>query len=233
MDPRHLFKDERLDGFCVYCGAAPDTRDHVPAKVLLDEPYPSNLPVVDACEKCNESFSLDEQYLSCFLECVMCGTAEPSDLKRPNVQRILRENPALKHRLQDSKKKDLLGNLLWQPEQTRFRKIATKLARGHVAYELYPKLEEPAKVDFAPLPALHAQNRAAFEDVISEGLDLLPEIGSRAFLRALGKKPDQFEQTGGWVVVQPGRYRYAVVETSGILVRIVLSEYLGCEVHWE
>ena len=37
MDPRHLFIDERHTGFCVYCGAQPDTRDHVPSKVFLKE----------------------------------------------------------------------------------------------------------------------------------------------------------------------------------------------------
>ena len=42
-----------------YCGAYPDTRDHVPSKVLLDEPYPPDLPVIGACQRCNTSYSLD------------------------------------------------------------------------------------------------------------------------------------------------------------------------------
>lgn len=71
MDPRHLFIDRRLTGMCVYCGDQPDTRDHVPSKVFLNEPYPPELPVVAACKRCNESFSLDEQYLACFLDCVI------------------------------------------------------------------------------------------------------------------------------------------------------------------
>lgn len=99
MDPRHLFIDERHTGFCVYCGAHPDTRDHVPSKVLLDEPYPQELPVVSACAKCNASFSLDEQYLACFLDCVICGSAEASDLHRLNIKRILNDNPALQQRI--------------------------------------------------------------------------------------------------------------------------------------
>ena len=82
MDPRHLFIDERHTGMCVYCGTHPDTRDHVPSKVLLDEPYPPELPVVGACKKCNSSFSLDEQYLACFLDCVIRGGAEASHYQR-------------------------------------------------------------------------------------------------------------------------------------------------------
>jgi len=82
MDPRQLFIDERHTGMCVYCGTHPDTRDHFPSKVLLDEPYPPELPVVRACEKCNASFSLDEQYLACFLDCVIRGGAEASHYQR-------------------------------------------------------------------------------------------------------------------------------------------------------
>ena len=74
MDPRKLFVDERLIGSCVYCGGAPDSRDHVPSKVLLDDPLPPDLPVVEACSTCNGNFSLDEEYLACFLECVFSGS---------------------------------------------------------------------------------------------------------------------------------------------------------------
>jgi hypothetical protein len=59
MDPKKLFIDERLKGICAYCGARPESRDHVPSRVLLDKPYPENLPVVEACFKCNGEFSAD------------------------------------------------------------------------------------------------------------------------------------------------------------------------------
>jgi hypothetical protein len=80
---------------------------------------------------------------------------------------------------------------------------------------------------------LNVEDRAAFEHLAYGEPNLLPEIGSRAFLRAFGKSPDRFEQSGDWIIVQPGRYRYAVVETGGVLVRMVLSEYLAGEVRWE
>ncbi len=234
MDPRHhLFVDERLTGMCVYCGAEPDTRDHVPSKVLLDKPYPPQLPVVGACNSCNASFSLDEQYLACFIECVVCGTVDDADLQRPNVKRILAENPRLRDRIDSSRKKDGGGNPTWQPEIDRVRKIVLKLAQGHAAYELYPVLEEPLEVSFVPLPTLGKGERTAFEDVSYDGIGSWPEIGSRSFLRAAGKNPDQFVQSGDWIIVQPNLYRYAVIETGGMHVRIVLSEYLACEVIWE
>jgi hypothetical protein len=83
VDPRHLFLDSRLAGEgCAYCGSAADSRDHVPSKILLDDPLPAYLPVVKACSHCNGSFSLDEEYLACFLECVMAGSVNPDLLSR-------------------------------------------------------------------------------------------------------------------------------------------------------
>lgn len=234
MDPRHLFTDERHTGMCVYCGAHPDTHDHVPSKVLLDEPYPPDLPVVGACRRCNTSFSLDEQYLACFLDCVICGGTEASDTYRPNVKRILEKKPLLRSRIEGAWEKDRAGNLLWEPEADRVRNVILKLARGHAAYELYPKLEEPSTVGFVPLQILSDDQRSAFEQIAGDDeIGLWPEIGSRAFLRAFGKSPDRLPLSGGWAVVQTDRYRYAVVEAGGVLVRIVLSEYLACEIVWD
>lgn len=237
MNPGHLFVDKRLTSFmCAYCGAHPDTRDHVPSKVLLDKPYPIELPVIDACHRCNSSFSLDEEYLACFVDCVVCGSTKASDAHRPNIKQILEDKSALQSRIEGTRKRDKAGSSLWEPESDRVRNVVLKLARGHVAYELYPKLDEPSIVGFAALQISNDDQRLAFEQVAGDcKLNLLPEIGSRAFHRALGISPDWHPLTCGWVVVQPGRYRYAVVETDGdgILVRMVLSEYLACEVVWE
>lgn len=94
-------------------------------------------------------------------------------------------------------------------------------------------LEEPINVAFAPLPALSEGERVAFEDVPPGDRSILPEMGTRAFLRALGRRPNHFQRSGEWIVVQPDRYRYAITETGGVLARMVLSEYLACEVSWE
>lgn len=240
MDPRHLFIDQRLIiGMCAYCGANTNTRDHVPSKVLLDEPYPPELPVVGACKECNFSFSLDEQYLACFLDCVICGDTAVSGLHRPKVKRILEDNPSLQQRIKGARKRDEADNMLWEPEVDRVRNVILKLAIGHAVYELYskyelyPKLKTPTVINFAPLQILKNEERSAFEQLGTGNSVLWPEIGSRAFLRAFGKSPDQRSLSKGWVEIQPERYRYAVAETDGVLVRIVLSEYLACEIVWD
>jgi hypothetical protein len=48
---------------CVYCGASGKlTKDHVPPKCLFPTPRPTDLITVSACEKCNGSFSADDEY---------------------------------------------------------------------------------------------------------------------------------------------------------------------------
>jgi hypothetical protein len=48
---------------CVYCGHVKElTADHVPPKLLLAQPYPTNLLTVPACRDCNQSFMRDDEY---------------------------------------------------------------------------------------------------------------------------------------------------------------------------
>jgi hypothetical protein len=48
---------------CIYCGATGKlTKDHIPPKNLFPTPRPSDLMTVPACERCNKSFELDDDY---------------------------------------------------------------------------------------------------------------------------------------------------------------------------
>ena len=231
MDPRKLFADERFTGMCVYCGGEPETRDHVPSKVLLDEPFPSELPVVKACESCNSGFSKDEQYLACLLECVICGTGDPALVSREKIRRVLDENPLLASRIARSCRTDETGGLSWETEVDRVQNVILKLARGHAAYEYSePQLEEPQSISFAPISMLSEEQLLAFETPPVG--TLFPEIGSRAFHKVLGVGGEVFTQEGAWQILQEGRYRYSVSHSDGIQVRIAISDYLACEVIW-
>jgi hypothetical protein len=205
MDPKHyLFVDERLLGRCVYCGGRPDTRDHVPSKILLDDPLPANLAVVEACVVCNRGFSLDEEYLACFLECVLVGSSEVDLVRRPKVKRALLHNPRLAKRIQSSAHLDEEGRLVWTPER-RVSDVLVKLARGHVAYELsFSRIDVPREVVFRPLSAMSTSEREAFERAGAGEIRGWPEVGSRAFLRACGAEPYS-DREGPWIVVQPSQ----------------------------
>lgn len=232
MDPKHLFVDERLKGSCVYCGGRPDTVDHVPSRVFLDDPLPENLPVVEACRECNGGFSLDEEYLACLLECVIAGTTETEGLVREKVKRALSRNPRLAAQLKACRWDDDTGRPWWLPDEARVRNVILKLARGHAAYELSEfLLDEPDVLSVRAIPVMSEAERQEFEYTDGEALCSWPELVSRAFLRALGK-PVPLSQVGAWLIVQPGRYRYSVDWQTGIDVRMVIGEYLACRVVW-
>ena len=114
-------------------------------------------------------------------------------------------------------------------EVERVHKVALKLARGHAAFELNePQFEQPDSITAVPLLSLNPEARIAFEE-ISPGDSVWPEVGSRALQRLVeGHDLDAY----GWIVVQEGRYRFLSSAGVGVIVRMVLSEYLACEVVW-
>lgn len=230
MDPRQLFSDCRNTGICVYCGGTPTTRDHVPSRVFLDEPFPADLPVVPACAACNVGFSLDEQYVACFIECVLAGSTEPGRVTREKVARMLESNARLSSRILHSRV-ERAGAVLWRPESERIVNVALKLARGHAAYWLSePRLDGPSHTAVLPLGQLALQERTEFEATPVE--HLFPEIGSRAFREVVIVDDEAEAPASGWTIVQPDRYRYLVSYSERIVVRVVLREYLACEVAW-
>jgi len=220
--------DERVLGACIYCGAAPETRDHVPSRVLLDEPFPENLPVVPSCRACNTSFSLDEEYCAALIDCVTVGTSEPTSRHRAKVRRILEHQPALAAALQAARSVDpATGAIKFAPNVDRLRTVVLKLARGHAAFELHAvDDDEPSSVSIAPLALLDDPSREAFES--PPVASLFPEVGSRAMTRMF----EHGVPSPSWIVVQSERYRFLASPGLPVLVRLVIGEYLGGEVIW-
>lgn len=230
MEQLENFGDDRQTSFCPHCGGGGiATRDHVPSRVLLDEPYPENLSIVLACEECNKTVSADEEYVACLIECTVVGSASPGPLHREKIRRILTDRPALAARLANAYTR-IGGVKRFEVETDRVRNVVLKLARGHALFELNePHPREPSSLVFAPLLSMSADSRNAFEQPPDKVL--WPEVGSRAMQRLVGSPTRSPE----WLVVQPGRYRYLAYAdgwVDRVVVRIVLSEYLACEVVW-
>ena len=191
----------------------------------MDEPFPENLPVAPACLPCNNKASFDEEYLACLVECVICGTTDPAKVGREKIRRALARQHALQARL--------TAALRWENEQSlfnieldRIERVVVKLAQGHALYELNePQPAEPLSVVISPLHLLDEGMREVFEDTSGYGLAIWPEVGSRAMQRVVQNDND-------WIEVQPDRYRYHTTIDAGVRVRLVLSEYLACEVIW-
>jgi hypothetical protein len=68
---------------CLFCGEIADTKDHIPSKKLLEKPYPNNLLTIPSCDKCNKSFSLDEEY---FLNVLVEISNNPTLLAKKKVR---------------------------------------------------------------------------------------------------------------------------------------------------
>jgi hypothetical protein len=222
------FGDERNKGFCIHCGGPIETLDHAPSKIFLDKPYPENLSQSPSCFGCNNGLSMDEQYLACLLECVIASAVDPDLIERPRIARVLRETPALARRLAGSRK-ETDGRFVWAPENERVSKVILKLAQAHAAFEYNePRLEAPTAITFKPLISMDESERESFERGSLSSLAPWPEVGSRAMTRVvLG------EYQEGWLVVQEGRYRFQISRDAGLTVRIVIREYLACEVTWD
>jgi hypothetical protein len=230
MDQLNSFADGRLIVGCVYCSSATDSREHVPSRVLLDEPYPEDLPIVDVCSGCNRSFSLDEEYVACLIECARTGSVEA--VERPKIKRILSDSPALAERLRKARTQDGSGQSVFQIEDDRVRNVVLKLARGHAAFELDEQMfEVPSHFMAVPLLTLDEAAQRHFESPPTP--TAWPEIGTRAFQRmvvAFDGPPTPLAP--GWIEVQENRYRYVAIAEGPTMVRIVIGEYLACEVIW-
>jgi hypothetical protein len=230
MQQLRTFADNRLLIGCIYCSGATETRDHVPSRVFLDEPYPENLPVIPACTLCNESFSLDEEYVACLIECARTGSV--GSVERPKIRRILRDSSCLAARLAQARRVSKDGTVSFSADVARVKNVVLKLARGHAAYELSEqKFLEPARVMFAPLRALDATARTHFETPPQSSL--WPEVGTRAMQRMVIAMPTLTVIGLDWIEVQQHRYRYFAIAEGPVMVRFVIGEYLACEVIWD
>lgn len=198
------FSDARLRAYCIYCSKRPGTRDHVPPSVFLDKPYPEHLPVVPSCRECNQSTSLDEEYLACRLEVVVCQTAEPEAVERVKIASSLRHSRRLRERLDNALQLDRAEPRL-SLELDRINRVVEKVARGLWSYETSETtadLQTQARTKFAG-EATEAELEAFFALEMPE---MLPEVGSRMMMRLV----HHGLRRNDWVILQPERFSYGV-----------------------
>lgn len=172
------YGDSRIFTGCFHCGGKADTVDHAPPKVLLDKPYPDEMIAVPACYACNNGASIDESWLACVVECTVTGEVEPNRGSREAVAKMLTHSPALAASMAAMRTIDENGTI-FQPDVERVRRIVTKIARAHAAYELHEHFEhEPSSVQVFPLPLLSDDALQDFETLGGGGFAMWPEVGS-------------------------------------------------------
>jgi len=218
----------RLDGMCCYCGDFPDTRDHVPSKVLLNDPFPENLPVVPCCSSCNQNFSKDEEYFACLIECIVSGSVEIENLKRDKIKRILTNKRGLQKRLSNALVKEDTGTY-FKVEQKRIENVLLKLAKGHAQFDASsPLLGTPTYLVYKPIHTMtQEENDRFFSGPI---IEKYPEVGSRMFLKIAQDNTPY----ATWEVVQDSVYAYLITSQMGRLsVRLIIADFLAAEIIWD
>ena len=230
--------------YCIYCGAVANTREHIPSKAFLQKPLPSDLPVLPACQRCNNGFSSDELYTKTYIECLKevnnnnYGIIEMDSKDRKEVKEAKK-----------SIKRALDEKTIGYDE--RIGRVLLKLAIGHAVYELsegyysFKWSGVPLYVKYLIRSTVseEAWNDQEYAEVIND--EILPDIGSRVFrniyvvqlpLKKLETKKSQNLNLVmmDWTDIQDGIYRYiAYFKGNKLIVKMIIMDYIYGEVVFE
>lgn len=211
---------------CIYCGESAKTREHVPSKAFLVEPYPENLLTIPACFKCNNGFSDDEKYVSCFLIILKESVYEDYTRHEDTVRR-LKKDEKLKLLPNEQIRKNS-DKVYYTMDETRLFRILLKLAKGHAGFEF-----DYVNFDGMEIKIWYDYSFSIPENVLLDFnqipmSQLYPEVGSRGLMIVENLDTGEAVAPMLWNDVQEGQYRYQVSydESGGICVKIVILEFL-------
>jgi hypothetical protein len=115
---------------CIYCQCEEgSSRDHVPPKQMLRKPYPPNLFTVPSCEKCNQSYSKDEEYFRLVILGLLCHTPEAEMLFDGPLSRSMDRYPVLEELMFESLS-TARGGVALDVDYNRILRVALKIAKG-------------------------------------------------------------------------------------------------------
>ena len=216
---------------CVYCGQSATTREHIPSKAFLIKPYPENLPTIPACFDCNNGFSDDEKYVSCFLDVLKEYMYQNYTCQAITTSRLERDHSLAK--LMKEQIKIVDGCVQYSVDEARLRRILVKLAKGHAAFAFDEVVFDCENIKVKCIFRFDMPDDVlcAFEEIPE--INVFPELGSRSWyfvnvvqdIRTGCKAMFSF-----WQEIQEGQYRYQVSfnESGGVRVKIVIFEFLYC-----
>lgn len=229
----YLQYEKNKDCYCIYCGKLAGTREHIPSKVLLDEPYPENLYTLPACYECNNSFSHDEVYVASIIE-ILSRITIPNYERRIGIDKSLEKNPKLRYKIEDEIIYRIKQGVDYKIEISRLDNILLKLAKGHAAFELseynFDKYEISIQTFSRDQVLIKEWDR--FNGI--EELGYANEIGSRSIdnIYVIENNHESIIVID-WNVVQEKRYKYLAMIVNGeIVIKIVINEYFAAIVTW-
>lgn len=195
---------------CIHCGTAlsrsTSSRDHVPSKLLLRQPYPDNLKTIRVCRSCNTRFSPAEEYLGAFLGLLL--TVGDGVNPRHVLERMIDNNEQMQELFDRSLGLDATSaapRVFVEPDQSLLDIALGKNARGLLHIECgHTQDFQVAKVLAVPLENIPETTRAL----------ILPPASA-------------------WHIVQNETFRYHVLQGPQPVVRAILCEYLYAETHFK
>ena len=119
---------KKNENICIFCGDTADSREHVFAKCFFDKPYPKIMMTVPTCQNCNQSFSLDEQYLFYLIEYLRSVEEKCGNPVRELAERTYQHSQNLETRMFTSIKIDGKGHVFFQFETNRIDRVVLKIA---------------------------------------------------------------------------------------------------------
>jgi hypothetical protein len=224
----YLKYDKSGNYMCIYCGEKADSREHIPSKILLDEPYPSKLAVLPSCKSCNNSFSSDEQYVACLIEYVK-SVLNNAIIDRKKISQTFQKRPHILKGFEHGTKCNDDGSVEYiEYDIQKIESVVIKLAKCHAMYTMSQiTFDTKAEVYFRFLPELVEGDIAIFTQPVIQ--EKSPELGARGAIEILLSAEGNIITP--WNIVQEGRYRFITfVADKGSVVRIVISEYFCAEV---
>ena len=172
----HTEWERKSENRCIYCGAIANTREHVPSKAFLQEPFPDNLPTIPACFECNNGFSFDEDYFACYLDVLKSKIFRGYSM-RTKIAKRLQKNPSMSQKIEAQIKLEN-GIVNFCYDEKRFENILVKLAQGHAGYEFdYVNFDCEKHIWYDFSFRMNKEQIAKFDDVTL--IDKMPDLGAR------------------------------------------------------
>lgn len=228
-------KNKRHSSFCIYCGKNADTREHVPSKVFIDEPYEEDdFSIVPACFDCNNNYSHDEIYVASLVNKAYCAVSGNNSLRKKIILALEHDKKLNEKLCEQVQVVNNSVNISLDAE--RVRRILLKLALGHIASKLdviFDADSHTLSCEFCFKPQLSQCEYIAFEQppivnkVSEAGADYVQDI-----LVFINNSTGEQFPISPWQVVQENNYRFLVHvgDDCSYLVRIVIMETLYAEV---
>lgn len=228
--------EKTSDNGCIYCGRLAKTREHVPSKTFLKEPYPENLPTIPACLECNNGFSSDEKYVSCFLDVLKAAVYAGYTCSADTIRRLEKDDNL--RTLLNEQISIFDGKIRFQIDSERLCRILIKLAKGHAGFEMdYICFDESKiRLRYEFIFTMSKEEILEFETVPQTYV--APEVGSRMSITPFVIQNTVTGEVCGfmfWNDVQEEQYRYQVSYNAegGICVKFVIYEILYCRVDFD